>query len=104
MAYDDATPLSFLTVGDLRQLIGEALSVATEPRYVKGLAGLMELFQCSHTQAVRIKASGVIDSAVIQQTERGSFLVDAVRAVFLYRRSRQIIEDRPLHTAAKKHN
>ena len=32
MAYDDATPLSFLTVGDLRQLIGEALSVATEPR------------------------------------------------------------------------
>lgn len=94
-AIDENTPLSFLTVGDLRKLLAEALK-PQQPRYIKGIAGLMELFKCSKSQAMRIKSSGVIDSAIKQQVAGGAFIVDADMAVTLYDRSKRVIENRNL--------
>ena len=101
MAYSNDTPLSFLTVGDLRQIIADAIK-PSEPRFVRGLAGLMEFFRCSHTQAVRIKASGVIDAAIKQNVARGAFLVDADLALSLFDRSKKVIEDRTLPSAKSR--
>lgn len=94
MAYNDNTPLSFLTVGDLRELMAKLLR-GPEPRYVKGLSGLMEIFGCSHSQAMRIKASGVIDAAIRQNIKGGNFLVDSDKAIALYDMSRKTTPEPP---------
>lgn len=101
MAYSDDTPLSFLTVGDLKRIIADAIK-PSEPRFVRGLAGLMELFACSHSQAVRIKASGVIDAAIRQNVAKGAFLVDADMALALFDRSKKIVDERSLPDARPK--
>lgn len=92
-AFNDSTPVSFLTVGELRKVIAEAMSEKA-PRYVKGLSGLMELFKCSETKAVRIKKSGLIDDAIRQDKRGGMFLVDADKALELYDRGRRIVDER----------
>lgn len=96
-AFSDDTPVSFLTVGQLRQVIAAAMQ-SKEPRFVKGLAGLMKVFGCSESQAVRIKRSGLIDGAIKQSMRGGSFLVDADKAVELYDRGRGIISKRELNS------
>lgn len=89
---NDDTPLSFLTVGQLRQLISEML-VPPQPRYKKGIAGLMEIFSCSHTTADRIKRSGVIDLAIKQTQKGGAFYTDADLALRIYKQKLTIIEN-----------
>lgn len=83
--FSDSTPLSFLTVGDLRRLIAEAVRTEPEKRYVKGMAGIMEIFRCSRTTADKIKASGVIDAAIIQTRAGGTFTTNVEQARELFK-------------------
>lgn len=80
------TPIAMLTVDQLRQVIFDHpdLMKKSEPkerRYVYGIAGLAELFQCSIPTANRIKASGAIDSAITQIGRK--IMIDADLAVEL---------------------
>ena len=60
-----------LTVGDLMELIGKTPTVSVdntpkEKRFVYGIAGIAQIFNCSMTTANRIKASGKINKAISQ--------------------------------------
>lgn len=87
---DPNTRLIDLTVGDLMELIESiqgdktAPQAATTPekKYVYGIAGIAQIFNCSMTTANRIKASGRIDKA-ISQTGR-IIVVDADLALELF--------------------
>lgn len=64
-------PLWQLTVGEFLELINQTQVTTTdntprEKRYVYGLAGIAQLFNCSMTTANRIKASGKINKAISQ--------------------------------------
>lgn len=77
-----------LTTGELLDLIAEAIApkvvidtTQENKRYVYGLAGIAELFNCSKTTANRIKQSGKIDKAI---TQIGNLIiVDADKAIEL---------------------
>ncbi len=62
-----------MTVGELLDLIKiqvdhpeEAAKPAITKNYEYGIAGIARIFGCSRTTACRIKASGVIDAAIVQ--------------------------------------
>ena len=88
---DPNTRIIDLTVGELVDLLESATpstpQVQTLPdkRFVYGIAGIAQLFNCSVTTANRIKASGRIDRA-ITQTGR-IIVVDADLALELYKRT-----------------
>lgn len=77
-----------LTVGELLDLLAEGTApqvlvdtTQDNKRYVYGLAGIAELFNCSKTTANRIKQSGKIDKAI---TQIGNLIiVDADKALEL---------------------
>jgi hypothetical protein len=60
-----------LTVSDLMEIIGTPATVTVnnapkEKRFVYGIAGIAQIFNCSMTTANRIKASGKISRAISQ--------------------------------------
>ena len=73
-----------MTAEELQQLIRKTVAevLAVQPRWVKGISGLCEIFGCSKTTANRIKASGTISKAIRQQGR--TFLTDASLALQLY--------------------
>lgn len=85
-----------LTVGELLDIITEAVTptkivvdtTQENKRYVYGLAGIAELFNCSKTTANRIKQSGKIDKAINQIGNL--IIVDADKAVELAGRIQRI--------------
>lgn len=89
--YNNDTPLFYLTVGQFRQLCEAIYAKGTEPHLVKGMAGIMSIFDCSRSTAERIKRSGLIDDAITQNTRSGLFQVDVEKARELYARGRQIV-------------
>lgn len=91
MAISDDTPLSFLTVGDLKEIIAQAVDTGTGR--LNGVAGIMETFHCSQRQAVRIKASGIIDAAIYQDGKKCQFSIDPKLARQLYDRAVRIKEE-----------
>lgn len=86
---NDSMPLWQLTVGEFRQLLNEwgnlsspnVTPVGREKKYVYGIPGIAELFQCSVATANKIKASGRIDNAIIQIGRK--IMVDADLALEL---------------------
>lgn len=69
--FDPNKRLIDLTVGELMELLGQQQTVVTdntpkEKRFVYGIAGIAQLFNCSMTTANRIKQSGKIDQAISQ--------------------------------------
>jgi hypothetical protein len=77
-----------VTVGELLDLIEERVNTKVvidttqeSKRYVYGLAGIAEIFNCSKTTANRIKQSGKIDGAVRQIGNL--IIVDADKAIAL---------------------
>ena len=77
-----------LTVGEfVRAIINELkeeeyVNIVPEDSYMhKGISGIMEIFQCSKSKAVAIRASGIIDDACIQNGN--SFLIDRRTALNL---------------------
>lgn len=69
-----------LTARELAKVLASELSGTQKiadgnPTYLyKGIKGIMEIFQCSKSKAMGIRASGVIDKACIQYGN--SFLID----------------------------
>lgn len=88
---EDSMPLWQLTVGEFKLIIAETVAnflndnVTTTScrnnRYVYGIPGIAELFQCSVATANKIKASGRIDNAIIQIGRK--IMVDADLALEL---------------------
>ncbi|NDV66921.1 DUF3853 family protein [Bacteroides sp. 224] len=78
-----------LTAGELAKVLAfeleEKRKVENEsPSYTcKGIRGIMDIFQCSKSKAMGIRASGIIDDACIQNGN--SFLVDRNIALQLMR-------------------
>jgi hypothetical protein len=85
---DPNTRLIDLTVGELIDLISSITpsqqppTVKPEKRLVYGIAGIAQLFNCSLTTANRIKASGKINGAIMQNGR--IIVVDADLALELY--------------------
>lgn len=87
---DPNTRIIDLTVGELMELIEAAQTEKTTPqaptapekRLVYGIAGIAQVFNCSMTTANRIKASGRIDRAIMQNGR--IIVVDADLALELY--------------------
>jgi hypothetical protein len=87
-------PLYTFTAGELLDLIQTAIqpvkveNTATNQgkRYVYGIGGISELFNCSKTTAGLIKKSGKIDKAISQAGRK--ITVDAEQALELYRLSK----------------
>lgn len=74
---DLTKPLFQLTAGEFLDLLRQGITAedrkdteakeeATQRRFVYGIAGIAQLFNCSKTTANRIKASGKIDKAITQ--------------------------------------
>lgn len=76
-----------LTAGELAKVLASELSSIKESvnnttsYSFKGIKGIMEIFQCSKSKAMGIRASGVIDGACIQNGN--SFLIDRDKALML---------------------
>lgn len=72
---------SVLTKEQSNQPTANTTDLATSPKYVYGLKGIAELFDCSISTANRIKNSGVIDKATRQIGRK--IIVDAQYALEL---------------------
>jgi hypothetical protein len=85
--YNDKTLLKDLTVGNIREIISQAVetkvSELSEPKVVKGYKGLCELFQCGRTTAFNMVKSGELDEAISQYGK--TFVVDSKMALDAYR-------------------
>lgn len=87
---DPNTRIIDLTVGELMELIEAAQTEKTTPqaptapekRFVYDIAGIAQVFNCSMTTANRIKASGRIGRAIMQNGR--IIVVDADLALELY--------------------
>ena len=85
---DPNTRIIDLTVGELMELLETIKTApqeapkAPEKRFVYGIAGIAQIFNCSMTTANRIKASGRIDRAIKQNGR--IIVVDADLALKLY--------------------
>lgn len=80
-----------LTVGQLIEIITKSNQVSTTPvpteqedgrRLVYGISGIAQIFNCSLTTANRIKSSGRIDDAIVQNGR--TIVIDADLALELY--------------------
>lgn len=85
---DPNTRIIDLTVGELMELLEtikttpKEAPTKPEKRLVYGIAGIAQLFNCSMTTANRIKASGRINRAIMQNGR--TIVVDADLALELY--------------------
>ena len=93
-------PLWQLTARELMELISEKLlergtlvldsqkqiQIEQDKRWVYGIKGIDELFNCSHATAWKIKKSGIIDPAIKQIGRK--IVVDAPRALELASKKR----------------
>lgn len=85
---DPNTRIIDLTVGELMELLEtikttpQKAPTKPEKRLVYGIAGIAQLFNCSMTTANRIKASGRINRAIMQNGR--TIVVDADLALELY--------------------
>ncbi len=86
MEISDNTRIIDLTVGEFKSLINDIVKGVDTPkqrRVVKGIAGIMELFNVGQATAQRYK-NGILAPAV-QQAGRGcSFVVDVELATELF--------------------
>ncbi len=74
-------PLWQLTVGEFVNILQEQTEPKKEKKYVYGIEGIAEIFNCSRATAQRIKNSGRIDKAISQVGRK--ITVDVDRAIEL---------------------
>jgi len=84
--FDNNTPIAMLTVGQLKEILGEPQPLIIDTtkmdrKFVYGIVGIAKLFGCSIPTANRIKKSGKIDKAVTQVGRK--IVVDAELALEL---------------------
>ena len=93
----DDTPIAMLTVGQLRSVLDSSLrdrtdkpdemSTATQKRYVHGVSGIKQLFNCSYPTAHKLKET-ILKPAVKQQGR--VIVVDADLALKLFAEHEQV--------------
>ncbi|OPB93715.1 hypothetical protein BAS10_12985 [Elizabethkingia meningoseptica] len=76
---DSNTPIWQLTVGQFMELQNRS---STEKKYEYGLKGIARIFGCSMPQANRIKSSGIIDDAIVQNGK--IIVIDKEKALQLF--------------------
>lgn len=76
---DKDTPLTKLTVGEFMSLYETRKG---DKRYEFGIKGIAKIFGCSRSKAQQIKASGIIDKAIIQNGK--IIIVDKEEALRLF--------------------
>ena len=87
MIIEENTPIAALSVSDFRTLMKDIArpTVESKPasakRYVYGLQGIAELFQCSHLTAQRYK-DGILKDACMQSGRK--IIVDVDKAIQLF--------------------
>ena len=88
MIITNDTPVTFLTVGQLKEILRAYQSVSPQPTvhadtktYVYGLRGIRDLFKCSHATAQRYKDT-IIKDAVSQNGRK--IVIDADMAMKLF--------------------
>ena len=85
---DDSTPLSMLTVGQLKSIIisspGSVSTTRDQKHYVYGLAGICQLFHCKESRAQKLKNT-IIREAVSQDGR--TIVVDADLAIELFEKN-----------------
>jgi len=92
---DPKTRIIDLTVGELLELIGKPQTVvrdftpASGKRFEYGIAGIMNIFNCSRPTACRYKKIGIIDRAISQSFKGSNFTVDVDLALELMRISKE---------------
>ena len=89
MQITDETPISFLTVKQLKEVLNTTAQQSEQvvqtqtgspDEYAYGMHGLRELFKCSHTKAWQLKKS-ILKPAIIQHGRK--FLIDKKTALQL---------------------
>ncbi|MHC6199199.1 DUF3853 family protein [Elizabethkingia miricola] len=76
---DSNTPIWQLTVGQFMELQNRS---SAEKKYEYGLKGIARIFGCSMPQANRIKSSGIIDDAIVQNGK--IIVIDKEKALQLF--------------------
>ena len=93
----DDTPIAMLTVGQLKSVLDSSLrertdksdetNAATPKRYVHGVVGIKQLFNCSYPTAHKLKET-ILKPAVTQQGR--VIIVDVDFAMKLFKEHEQI--------------
>lgn len=91
MIITNDTPIAMLTVGQLKEILSthepQKPTLKEKPKkYVYGLSGLAEIFNCSIPTATRIKRSGKINAAIKQIGRK--IIVDAELALELINKNK----------------
>ena len=60
----------------------------TEKKYVYGISGIKKLLNCSESSAKRLKKSGVINEAIIQNGRK--IIIDVEKALELLKKNQKI--------------
>ncbi len=93
MERDNNKPVWQLTVGELIEIVEEALShklkdrkksISKNPEYVYGINGLAEILNCSKTHAQALKSKGVFDKAIIQNGRK--IIIDKAKALECFKK------------------
>ena len=63
-------------------------SEVTEKKYVYGISGIQQLLNCSESSAKRLKKSGVINDAIIQNGRK--IIIDVEKALELLKKHQKI--------------
>lgn len=95
MMKDLNTPIWQLTVAELVELLDsgkkdskDQLAITTEDKkeYVYGISGLAKILGCSKNHAGRLKNSGLLDAAIIQNGRK--IIVDKEKALELFNKKK----------------
>jgi hypothetical protein len=76
---DPKTPIWQLTVEEFLSITKGSVS---EKKYEYGLKGLAKILGCSVSKASEVKASGILDEAIIQN--RNIIIIDKEKALALF--------------------
>lgn len=68
------------------EIINNKTEIDKDKNYVYGILGIAKLFDCSKSSANRLKKSGVIDKAIIQDGRK--IIVDSEKALELVKKSK----------------
>lgn len=97
MIIDDTTPIAALTVAELKKVIlsmrdteatEQIQNMSGQPRFVYGLQGIEELFNCSRATAQKYKNT-IISEAVIQNGRK--IVVDVEKAISLFNQNKMLL-------------
>ncbi len=92
---NNEAPAWQLTIGELKKIVHQCLSENTIPiksqedkKYVFGIKGIQNLLNCSESSAKRLKKSGKIDDAIIQDGRK--IIIDVDKALHLLKETSNV--------------